>query len=77
MPATPPPGFDLGSLISVGGGSSGGFGLFMSQVPAQFGSSMLDGFHQAFSIALGNSMWISVGAVAVAFASALLRHELP
>ena len=77
MPATAPSGFDMGSLTSVGGGSSGGFGQFVSQVPAQFQLAMVDGFHQAFSMALANSMWIVVGAGVLSLGAALLLKELP
>jgi EmrB/QacA subfamily drug resistance transporter len=77
MPATPPPGFDMGSLTSVGGGSSGGFGQFVSQIPAQFQLALVDGFHQAFSIALANSMWIVVGAGVLSLGASLLLKELP
>jgi MFS family permease len=77
MPAIPPSGFDMGSLTSVGGGSSGGLGQFMSQIPAQFQLAMVDGFHQAFSIALANSMWIGIGASALSLGAVLLLKELP
>jgi EmrB/QacA subfamily drug resistance transporter len=77
MAATPPSGFDMGLLTSVGGGSSGGFGQFVSQVPAQFQLAMVDGFHQAFSIALANSMWIVVGVSVLSLGTALLLKELP
>ena len=77
MAATPPSGFDMGLLTSVGGGSSGGFGQFVSQVPAQFQLAMMDGFHQAFSIALANSMWIVVGVSVLSLGAALLLKELP
>ena len=76
MAATPPSGFDMGLLTSVGGGSSGGFGQFVSQVPAQFQLAVVDGFHQAFSIALANSMWIVVGAGVLSLGAALLLKEL-
>ena len=76
MPATAPSGFDMGSLTSVGGGSSGGFGQFVSQIPAQFQLAMADGFHQAFSMALANSMWIVVGAGVLSLGAALLLKEL-
>jgi ABC-type Fe3+ transport system permease subunit len=58
----------------VGGGSST---QFLTQVPAQFQQIFLNGFHEAFSIALGNSMWIGVGAAIIACVSALFLHELP
>jgi hypothetical protein len=77
MPATPPPGFDMGSLTSVGESSSGGLGQFMAQVPAQFQLAFVDGLHQAFSIALANSMWIGIGAGVLSLGAVLLLKELP
>jgi hypothetical protein len=38
---------------------------------------MVDGFHQAFSIALANSMWIVVGVSVLSLGAALLLKELP
>jgi EmrB/QacA subfamily drug resistance transporter len=77
LPANPPSGFDMGSLTSVGGGSSSGFGQLAAQVPAQFQLAMVDGLHQAFSIALANSMWIGIGAVVLSLGAVLLLKELP
>ena len=75
VPAVAPAGFNIGQdLTSVGGGSST---QFLTQVPAQFQQIFLNGFHEAFSIALGNSMWIGVGAAIIACVSALFLHELP
>jgi len=37
----------------------------------------VDGFHRAFSIALANSMWLGVGALAVAVISVSLLREQP
>jgi EmrB/QacA subfamily drug resistance transporter len=73
LPATAPAGFDPGALTNVGGSGPS----FLSQVPAQLQPAFLDGIHQAFSIALGNSMWLGVGAMGVAVLSAVLLHELP
>jgi EmrB/QacA subfamily drug resistance transporter len=73
VPTTPPAGFDTAQLTNVGGNSGG----FMAQIPAQFQSIFLDGFHRAFSIALANSMWLGVGALVVAVISVSLLHELP
>jgi MFS family permease len=56
----------------------------ISQLPAQaqafvkpFEAQMVDGFHRAFSIALGDAMWLGVGALLVAVVSVSLLHELP
>ncbi len=61
-------------LTSVGGTSAT---QFLSQVPPQFQQVYLNGFHEAFSIALANAMWIGVAAAAVAAVAALMLHELP
>jgi EmrB/QacA subfamily drug resistance transporter len=73
VPTRPPAGFDTAQLTNVSGSGGG----FMAQIPAQFQSIFLDGFHRAFSIALANSMWLGVGALAVAVISVSLLHELP
>jgi EmrB/QacA subfamily drug resistance transporter len=75
VPATAPAGFNIGQdLTSVGGASPT---QFLTQVPAQLQPIFLDGFHQAFSIALANAMWIGVVAAVVACAASVLLHELP
>ena len=73
VPSTPPNGFDTGQLTSVGGSGP----TFVSQIPAQFQATFLDGFHRAFSIALANSMWLGVGALAIAAFSVAFLHEQP
>ena len=50
---------------------------FMGQIPAQFQAIFVEGFHRAFSIALGNAMWLGVGALAIASLSVALLHEQP
>ncbi len=77
MPATPPAGFDLGSLTSVGGGSNAGFGQFLAQLPAQMQQVFVHGFNDAFSIALANSMWIGVGAAVLALLATFVLREVP
>ncbi|MGO9178655.1 MAG: MDR family MFS transporter [Candidatus Limnocylindrales bacterium] len=75
VPPTAPATFNISQqLTSVGGNSAT---QFLSQVPAQFQQIFLSGFHQAFSIALANAMWIGVAAALVACASSLVLHELP
>ena len=70
---TPPPGFDAGSLTAVGGSSGG----FLATVPAQFQGAYAAGFHQAFSIAIANSVWIGVGAAVLSFVAVLALKEKP
>lgn len=73
LPSSPPAGFDAGSLTNVGSGGPS----FLSQVPKQLLPAFLDGIHRAFSIALGNAMWLGVGAMAISTLGSLLLHELP
>jgi hypothetical protein len=73
VPTAAPAGFDTGQLTNVGGSGPS----FMGQIPAQFQSIFLEGFHRAFSIALANSMWLGVGALAIAALSVTFLHEQP
>lgn len=73
VPTTPPAGFDAGQLTNVAGDTAGVFG----QIPAQMQAIFLKGFHEAFSIALGNSMWLGVGALVIAVLSVVLLREAP
>jgi EmrB/QacA subfamily drug resistance transporter len=73
VPATAPAGFDTGQLTNVAGNGPD----FMTQVPAALQAIVTKGFHEAFSIALGNSMWLGVGALVVAVLSVVLLHEAP
>ena len=73
VPAQAPAGFDTGQLTNVGGSGPS----FMGQIPAQFQAIFVEGFHRAFSIALGNAMWLGVGALAIASLSVALLHEQP
>ena len=73
VPTQAPPGFDTGQLTNVGGSGPS----FVGQIPAQYQSIFLDGFHRAFSIALANSMWLGVGALAIASLSVAFLHEQP
>ncbi|HEY8870992.1 MAG TPA: MDR family MFS transporter [Candidatus Limnocylindrales bacterium] len=75
VPATPPVGFDLGQLTSVGSGNSGL--QFLHQIPAQFQPIFLNGFHSAFTLAIGQSMWLGVGAAALAVLATLFLREIP
>jgi EmrB/QacA subfamily drug resistance transporter len=73
VPITAPAGFDTGQLTNVAGAGPG----FMDQVPAEFQAIFVDGFHRAFSIALANSMWLGVGALALAVISVTFLREQP
>jgi len=73
VPATAPAGFDLGSLTSVGASPGG----FFASVPSQLAPAFTSGFHQAFSIAVANSMWIGVVAAALACLTSLALKEKP
>jgi MFS family permease len=73
LPTTAPAGFDPGALTNVGGGAPS----FLAQVPAAMQDAFVTGIHRAFSIALGNSLWLGVGAMALAVLSTLVLHELP
>jgi EmrB/QacA subfamily drug resistance transporter len=72
LPASAPPGFDPGALLNVGGSGPS----FLSSVPAQLQPVFVDGFHRAFSIALGNSLWLGVGAMAIAVVSSVALREV-
>jgi EmrB/QacA subfamily drug resistance transporter len=73
VPVSPPAGFDPSSLTSVGGSPSG----FLASVPAQLQGAYVAGFHQAFSIAIANSVWVGVGAAVLSFVAILALKEKP
>jgi EmrB/QacA subfamily drug resistance transporter len=73
VPATAPKGFDVGSLTAVGSTPSDA----LAGIPKEFVGFYVSGFHEAFSIALANSMWVGVGAAALAFATTLALKEKP
>jgi EmrB/QacA subfamily drug resistance transporter len=73
-PSQAPAGFDLGSLTSVG---TSPVASVLSHVPAQFQSAYITGFHQAFSIAIADSVWIGVGAAVLSFVAVLALKEKP
>jgi EmrB/QacA subfamily drug resistance transporter len=75
VPTTPPPGFDLSSLTSVT--STGDPLAFVSQLPVQLQGIFVQGFHQAFTIAIANSMILGVGAAAVSVVVAFFLKEIP
>lgn len=73
VPATPPASFDPGALTSVGANPL----AFLSQLPAELQAAFVNGFHSAFTIAIGNSIWLGVGAGIVAVLASLALHEIP
>jgi len=75
VPSTPPAGFDLGALTSVG--SSASPLAFISQLPPAAQQIFRDGFHDAFTLSIANSMWLGVGAAAVAVLGAFALKEIP
>ena len=75
VPATPPPGVDLGAVTNVSSG--GGAADFLSQIPAQFQPIFIDGFHRALTIAIGNSIWLGVIASVIALVTAFFLKEIP
>ena len=75
VPSVPPAGFDLGSLTSVT--STGNPLAFVSQLPAQAQQMFVQGFHQAFTIALANSMYLGVGAALLAVIATIAIKEIP
>jgi EmrB/QacA subfamily drug resistance transporter len=74
VPATAPAGFDLGSLTSVGGSSPLSA---LANLPPQLVPAFTAGFHQAFSIAVADSMWIGVVAAGLACLASLALKEKP
>jgi uncharacterized protein (DUF2344 family) len=48
-----------------------------SSIPAQLQGAYTAGFHQAFSIAIANSVWIGVGAAVLSFVAVLALKEKP
>ncbi len=74
VPVDPPAGFDAAALTSVNADASTGF---LAQVPPQFQEIFIDGFHRAFTIAIGNSIWVGVVASAIALAAAFFLKEIP
>ncbi|MGD0121251.1 MAG: MDR family MFS transporter [Candidatus Limnocylindrales bacterium] len=73
VPVKAPPGFDAGSLTSVGGSTANMF----AGIPTQLQGFYVTGFHQAFSIAIANSVWVGVGAAVISFVAILALKEKP
>jgi EmrB/QacA subfamily drug resistance transporter len=74
IPTTPPPGFDTAQLFSPTGGG-GSLAAALSQYPPQVQAAFLNGFHEAFSVAIANSVFVGVGAAVLSFGAVLLLHE--
>jgi len=74
VPATAPAGFDPAAVTNVSGG---GATDFLAQIPAQFQPIFIDGFHRAFTIAIGDSIWLGVAASAIALVAAFALKEIP
>jgi EmrB/QacA subfamily drug resistance transporter len=75
VPTTAPAGLNIGQQLTTVGANNAT--QFLTQIPPQLQPIFLTGFHQAFSIALGNAMWIGVAAAIVACGASLLLHEIP
>ena len=73
VPVAAPAGFDPGSLTSVGGSTNSAF----AHIPAALQGFYVSGFHQAFSIAIADSVWIGVGAAALSLVAILALKEKP
>jgi EmrB/QacA subfamily drug resistance transporter len=73
VPPAAPKGFDVGSLTAVGSTPADA----LAGIPKELIGFYVSGFHEAFSIALANSMWVGVGAAALAFVTTLALKEKP
>jgi EmrB/QacA subfamily drug resistance transporter len=74
VPATAPDAFDAAALTQVGDAAGGGP---LGQVPAQLAAIVTTSLNEAFTIALANSLWLGVGALAVAASVSAFMPELP
>jgi hypothetical protein len=74
VPTSPPPGFDMDQLFSPAGGG-GAFAAALAQYPPQIQAAFVDGFHEAFSVAIANSVIVGVVAAVLSFGAVLLLHE--
>ena len=73
VPPVAPPGFDVASLTAVGSTPADA----LKNIPHDQVGFYIAGFHEAFSVALANSMWIGVGAAVLAFVTVLALKEVP
>jgi MFS family permease len=76
VPAAAPPAFDLGALTSVGPAGSNPLN-FVQSLSAEMQQIFIAGFHEAFTIAIANSMYLGVAAAGVALVAALFVREVP
>ena len=74
-PVQAPAGFDLGSLTSVG--STSPVAAFFAQIPQQLQGAYVTGFHQAFSIAIADSVWVGVAASILSLVAVMALKEKP
>jgi hypothetical protein len=73
VPVATPPQFDVGKLVSVGGSPIDAF----AGIPNAFVGFYTTGFHEAFSIAIANCVWLGVIAATLAFVTTLALKEKP
>jgi EmrB/QacA subfamily drug resistance transporter len=73
LPASPPPGLDMGSLTKIGGSA----GDVFSAIPPQFREVAVRGFHEAFSIAIADSMLLGIVAAVLGCVTLLALEEKP
>jgi EmrB/QacA subfamily drug resistance transporter len=73
VPVAAPAAFDVGRLLSVGGSGNSAF----AGIPKELIGFYTSGFHEAFSIAIANCVWLGVGAAALAFLTTLALKEKP
>jgi EmrB/QacA subfamily drug resistance transporter len=73
VPVATPPQFDVGKLVSVGGSPIDAF----AGIPKALVGFYTTGFHEAFSIAIANCVWLGVIAATLAFVTTLALKEKP
>jgi len=73
VPVAAPASFDVGRLLSIGGSGNSAF----AGIPKELVGFYTSGFHEAFSIAIANCVWLGVGAAALAFLATLALKEKP
>jgi len=73
VPVAAPPTFDIGRLVSVGVSPTDAF----AGLPKELIGFFTIGFHQAFSIAIANCVWLGVIAAVLAFLTTLALKEKP
>ncbi len=73
VPAVAPKGFDIGSLTAVGSTPADA----LAGVPKELIGFYVSGFHEAFTLALAQSMWVGVGAAALATVTVFALKEKP